>query len=83
MKTKNISINLKEDEKIPIKETYIVFYIHEEKIKIEQKFADQGKNQSITLNQAECERMMNLIAYFLLDGKFVLKKDKMLKFKEK
>jgi len=36
MKTKNISINLKKDENIPIKETYIVSYRNEEKIKIEQ-----------------------------------------------
>lgn len=44
MITKNISIEIKKNEKIPIKETFLVFYKTEKKVRIAQKFIDQEKN---------------------------------------
>ena len=44
MKTKNISVNIKKDEKIPFKETYIAFYKSKNKIKLDQKYVDKTKN---------------------------------------
>lgn len=82
MKTKNISINIKKDEKIPFKETYIAFYKGKNKIKIEQKYVDKTKNQSITLNFKECERLINLLTLFVFNGKFEPYKGKMLRFEE-
>ncbi|MFX0001658.1 MAG: hypothetical protein ACFE88_16225 [Candidatus Hermodarchaeota archaeon] len=82
MKTKNISINIKKGEKIPYKETYITFYKHKNKIKIDQKFIEQTKNQSITLNLEESERLINLLTFFVFNGKFKPYKGKMLKFKK-
>jgi len=82
MKTKNISINLKKNEKIPFKETYIAFYRNKNKIKIDQKYLDSTKNQSIILNYKECERLINLLTSFVFNGKFEPYKGKMLRFKE-
>ena len=82
MKTKNISVNIKKDEKIPFKETYIAFYKNKNKIKIEQKYIDKTKNQSITLNFKECERLINLLTLFVFNGKFEPYKGKMLRFEE-
>ena len=82
MKTKNISVNIKKDEEIPFKETYIAFYKRKNKIKIDQKFIDKSKNQSITLNFKECERLINLLTLFVFNGKFEPNKGKMLRFEE-
>jgi len=82
MKTKNISVNIKKDEEIPSKETYIAFYKSKSKIKINQKFIDNSKNRSITLNFKECERLINLLTFFVFNGKFEPNKGKMLRFEE-
>jgi hypothetical protein len=82
VKTKNISVNIIKDKKIPFKETYIVFYKSKNKIKIEQKFIDKTKNQSITLNYKECEKLINLLTTFIFNGKFEPKKGKMLRFED-
>ena len=82
MKTKNISVNIRKDEKIPFKETYIAFYKSKNKISIEQKYVDKTKNQSVTLNLKECERLINLLTSFVFNGKFEPYKGKMLRFEE-
>ena len=82
MFTKNISIDIKKGEKVPLKETYVVFYKSKNKIRIGQKFADDAKNQYITLNVNECKRLINLLNFYLFDGKFEPIKDKMLIFEK-
>ncbi|MFX1310196.1 MAG: hypothetical protein ACFE9M_00015 [Promethearchaeota archaeon] len=82
MKTKNISVNMKKGKKIPFKETYITFYKHKKRIKINQRFIEQTKNQSITLNFKECERLINLLTFFVFNGKFEPYEGKMLKIEE-
>ena len=82
MKTKNISIDIKKNSKVPLKETYLVFHKHKNKVNIVQKFIDQTNNQSITLNFKECERLMNLLNFYLFDDKFVLFHDRMIIFEK-
>jgi len=82
MRTKNISVHIKKDEKIPFKEVYITFFKSKNKITISQKFLDQTKNQSITLNFKECERLINLLISFVFNGNFKYYKGKMLMFEE-
>jgi hypothetical protein len=82
MRSKNISVNLKKDRNIPFKETYVAFYKSRKKVKIDQKFIDQTKNQAIILNYRECERLMNLLNDFVLDGNFKPSQGKMEVFKE-
>lgn len=82
MKTKNISVNIKKNEEIPFKETYIVFYKSKNKIKIDQKFIDATKNQSIALSYTECERLINLLTLFVFNGKYKPKKIRMLRLEE-
>ncbi len=78
MFTKNISINIEKGKKVPLKETYIVFYKSKGKIRIVQKFVDETKNQSIILNLNECKRFINLLNFYLFDNKFEPFKDNML-----
>lgn len=82
MKTKNISVNIKKNEEIPFKETYIVFYKSKNKIKIDQKFKDKTKNQSIILNYPECKRLISLLTSFVLNGKYEPNKVNMIKIIE-
>ena len=70
MKSKNISINIKEGNKIPFKETYVIFYKSKDIVKIEQKFIDQTKNQKILLNFRECKRLMNLLNELVFNDEF-------------
>jgi len=82
MFTKNISIDIEKGKKVPLKETYVVFYKSKDKIRIVQKFVDETKNQSITLNLNECKRFINLLNFYSFDGKFEPFKDNMLIFKK-
>jgi 5,10-methenyltetrahydromethanopterin hydrogenase len=82
MLTKNISIEIKDNETVPTKETYITFFKSNKQVKIVQKFIDETKNQSITLNLNECERLVNLFYHYLFKGKYEYLKDKMLIFKK-
>ena len=82
MKTKNISVNIKKNKKVPFKETYLVFNKQKDKVRIVQKFIDETKNQSITFNFNECERLINLLNFYLFNGKFEPFKDKMLIFEK-
>ena len=70
MKSKNISINLRENCTIPHKETYLIFYKSKKRVKIEQKFVDQTKNQKIVLNLRECTRIINLLIENVYEGSF-------------
>lgn len=83
MKTKNISIEIKRDKNVPFKETYIVLYNSKKKLKIGQKFLDESKNQSITLNFQESRRLMNLLYHYMFGDNFIHESDRMLKFEEK
>ena len=69
---------MKKGKKVPLKETYIVFYKSKSKIRIVQKFVYKSKNQSILLDVNECKRFINLLNYYLLDGDFEPFKGKML-----
>ncbi len=82
MKTKNISVNIGRGNKVPSKETYLVFYKSKNKVKIEQKFIDPTKNHTIILNYKECKRLMNLFNEFLFDGNFTPEKGRMEVFHE-
>ena len=82
MLTKNISIDIKKGKKVPLKETYLVFYKFKDKVKLVQKFIDDKNNQSITLNFEECQRLINLLDYNFFEGKFSPFKDKMLVFEK-
>ena len=78
MISKNISIEIRKNEKVPIKETYLVFYKQKNKVKVEQKFIDDSLNQSITLKREECKRLINLLTHFMFDGEFKPIKDRMI-----
>jgi hypothetical protein len=82
MFTKNISINIEKGKKVPLKETYLVFYKSKDNIRIVQKFVNESKNQSITLNINECKRLINLLNFYLFDSKFEPSKDNMLVFEK-
>ncbi|MFX1338531.1 MAG: hypothetical protein ACFFDK_07965 [Promethearchaeota archaeon] len=82
MFTKNISIEIVKGKKVPLKETYIVFYKSKDKIRIIQKSVDESNNQSITLNFDECKRFINLLNFYLLKNKFKPYKDNMLIFEK-
>ena len=82
MKTKNISIERRKNKIIPSKETYLVFNSLKNNIKIVQKFIDQKKNVSISLNSEECLRIMNLLNFYLFKAKYEYEKDKMLIFEK-
>jgi hypothetical protein len=78
MFTKNISVEIQKGKKVPLKETYLVFYKSKHEIKLVQKFIDKTKNVSISLDFDECKRLINLLNFYLLDGEFKPYKDKML-----
>jgi len=82
MFTKNISIDIEKGKKVPLKETYVVFYKSKDKIRIVQKFVDETNNQSVTLNLNECKRFINLLNFYSFDGKFEPFKDNMLIFEK-
>lgn len=82
MFTKNISVDIEKGKKVPLKETYVVFYKSKDKIRIDQKFVDESKNQSITLNLNECKRFINLLNFYSFDNKFEPFKDNMLIFEK-
>ena len=82
MKTKNISIERKINKIIPTKETYLVFNSLKNNIKIVQKYIDQKKIISISLNTEECLRLMNLLNTYKFDGKYEYNIDKMLIFEK-
>lgn len=78
MLTKNISVELEQGKKVPSKETYVVFYKSRNKIRIVQKFTSDPKNKLIELNTEECERLMNLLHFYLFNGNYEYRKDTML-----
>jgi len=82
MKTKNISIERSTNKIIPSKETYLVFNSSKNNIKIVQKFIDQKKNVSISLNSEECLRLMNLLNFYIFDIKYEYNIDEMLIFEK-
>ena len=82
MFTKNISVDIEKGKKVPLKETYVVFYKSKDKIRIDQKFVDESKNQSITLNLNESKRFINLLNFYSFDNKFEPFKDNMLIFEK-
>ncbi|MHA1256507.1 MAG: hypothetical protein ACTSPS_13000 [Promethearchaeota archaeon] len=82
MFTKNISIEIKKGAKTPLKETYLVFYKEKNKIDIVQKFIDESKNNSITINLNECKRLINLFDFYLFNGEYESYKDEMLVFEK-
>jgi len=82
MKTKNISIERSKNGIIPSKETYLVFNSLKNNIKIVQKYKDQKKNVSISLNSEECLRLMNLLNSYIFEGKYKYNIDKMLIFEK-
>jgi len=82
MFTKNISIDIEKGKKVPLKETYVVFYKSKDKIRIDQKFVDESQNQSITLNLNECKRFINLLNFYSFDNKFEPFKENMLIFEK-
>lgn len=80
MLSKNISVQIRPDEKVPNKETYIIISDNKKKIKLEQKFIKQERNQMIELNYEECERLMNILHHFVFKESYIYKKDKLLIF---
>lgn len=82
MKSKNISVNIKENQEIPFKETYIVIYNSYSKVIIHQKFNDSKHNQKIELNFKECERLMHLLYYYVFKGDYKYSKDKAIIYQE-
>ena len=82
MKAKNISIERSKNKIIPSKETYLVFNSLKNNVKIVQKFIDQKENASISLNSEECIRMMNLLNFYIFEGKYEYRIDKMLIFEK-
>ncbi len=83
MKTKNISIEKSKNKIIPTKETYLVFNSLKNNIKIVQKYIDQKKNVSISLNSEECIRLMNLLNFYIFEGKYEYNIGNMLIFEKK
>ena len=82
MKTKNVSVERSKNKKIPSKETYVVFNSLKNGIKIVQKYINQKKNVSISLNSEECQRLMNLLNFYIHQEKYEYKIDKMLIFEK-
>ena len=81
MITKNISVKMEPGKKVPIEETYLVFPKKNE-VKLVKKFEDPSRNAEIVLTKKECERMMNLLAFYLLENSYTYEKDKMLVIEE-
>lgn len=82
MISKNISVNIKNGNEIPFKETYIIIHNSKQKLDLYQKYIDSKKNQKIELNFEECERLMNLLVFYVFKGKYKYSKDKIKIYRE-
>jgi len=82
MISKNVSVNMKKDKKVPFKETYIIIHNSKPILYLNQKYIDSKKNQKIELNFEECERLMNLLFQYVFKEKYSYTKDKMLIYRE-
>jgi hypothetical protein len=82
MISKNISVNLRRNQSVPFKETYIVIQKSKQKINFYQKFIDPGENQKIELNFEECQRLMNLLYNYVFSGKYEYSNNKVIIYRE-
>ena len=82
MISKNISVKIKKNQEIPFKEPYIVIHNSKEQAYLHQKFVNSRKNQKIELNFEECERLMNLLFYYVFEGNYEYSKDKVKIYRE-
>jgi len=65
MRTKNLSIKIKPNCKVPYQETYVVEYKSKDSIMIFKKFIDQTKNQIISLEFRECGNLLKFLEDFI------------------
>lgn len=82
MISKNISVYLRKNRKVPFKEKYVVISASEKKVRIHQKFPDATKNQKIELNFDECKRLMNILSHYAFKGTYTYSKDKAIIYRE-
>lgn len=82
MISKNVSINIKKEKEIPFKETYIIIHNSKQKLSLFQKYINSRKNQKIELNFEECERLMNLLFYYVFNRNYKYTKDKVRIYRE-
>ena len=82
MKSKTVSVNLEINWEVPFKETYLTIYNSKQKVKMHQKFTNSRKNQKIELNFKVCERLMNLLVYYVFNRKYKYSKDEVLIYRE-
>lgn len=82
MISKNISVNIKNNQKVPFKETFIVIQKTKNVAILYQKFKNSEKNQKIELSFKECERLMNLLSYYVFKGDYKYSKDKLIIYRE-
>ncbi|MFW9872726.1 MAG: hypothetical protein ACFFG0_06445 [Candidatus Thorarchaeota archaeon] len=82
MISKNISVNIEKDQELPFKETYIIIHNSQKIIGLKQKYINPKKNQTVELNFEECERLMNLLFYYVFNGKYNYTKDTMKIYRE-
>lgn len=81
MISKNISVNVKDDQDLPFKETFIIIHASNKKLNLYQKYINPQKNQKIELKFEDCKRLMNLLFYYVFNGDFQYSKDKMIVYK--
>ncbi len=82
MITKNISVRIRKSQEIPFNETYITIHKSKRKICLHQKYINSRKNQKIELNIEECERLMNLLSFYIFNGNYKYSKDKVKIYRE-
>jgi hypothetical protein len=82
MKSKNISVQIKHNENIPFKETYIIIRKSTQKVSLYQKCIDSQQNQKIELNYEECTRLMSLLVHYVFHDKYEYSKDKVIIYRE-
>ncbi|MFX1590207.1 MAG: hypothetical protein ACFFC1_18880 [Promethearchaeota archaeon] len=82
MITKNVSVRIKKNHKVPFNETYIAIHNFQQKIFLQQKYINSKKKQKIELNIEECERLMNLLNFYVFDGVYEYSKDNMRTYRE-
>ncbi|TXT60941.1 MAG: hypothetical protein BAJALOKI1v1_1210002 [Promethearchaeota archaeon] len=82
MITKNISVNLRENQEIPWKETYVVIQESRKKVILHQKVVNSKENQVIELNLEECERLMNILFHYAFKRNYNYSKDKVIFYRE-
>lgn len=82
MISKNVSLKIKKNKEIPFKEIYIIIRNSKQKVCLYQKFINSGKNQKIELDFKECERLMNLLFYYVFNGNYQYSKDKVIIYRE-